>query len=133
MRSLPPPGSRFAKYARYSSALQSYKSIEGQERLCDVYAEKQGWVEAGRRQDILPDLGLFAGKRKDPIAVLARDPAALGHGGQLAANGFARDAGDVSQATAAGVSPRLLPLSRAAAQNLRKLAKLIPPPTPTTA
>jgi len=51
MRTLPPRGSRFAKYARYSTALQSYKSIEGQERLCDVYAEKQGWVAAGSYSD----------------------------------------------------------------------------------
>lgn len=51
MRALPGPGSRVAFYSRYSTSLQSYKSIEGQERLCAAYAEKQGWVETGRYSD----------------------------------------------------------------------------------
>ena len=51
MREMPPPGSRVAFYSRYSTSLQSYRSIEGQERLCAAYAEKQGWVEAGRYSD----------------------------------------------------------------------------------
>lgn len=51
MRALPEPGSRVAFYSRYSTSLQSYKSIEGQERLSAAYAEKQGWVEAGRYRD----------------------------------------------------------------------------------
>lgn len=51
MREMPPPGSRVVFYSRYSSALQSYKSIEGQERICAEYAQRQGWVVVGRYSD----------------------------------------------------------------------------------
>lgn len=51
MQALPPPGSRVAFCSRYSTALQSYSSIEGQERQNAAYAEKHGWVEAGRYSD----------------------------------------------------------------------------------
>lgn len=51
MREMPPPGSRVAFYSRYSSALQSYKSIEGQEQICAEYAERHGWVVVGRYSD----------------------------------------------------------------------------------
>jgi DNA invertase Pin-like site-specific DNA recombinase len=35
---------RCAIYARYSSDLQSPTSIDDQERLCRVYAERHGWT-----------------------------------------------------------------------------------------
>lgn len=43
MSALPPPGSKVAIYARYSTNLQTFKSIEDQIELCRVYAAKQGW------------------------------------------------------------------------------------------
>jgi hypothetical protein len=51
MQALPPPGSRVAFYSRYSTALQSYSSIEGQERGNAAYAEKLEWIETGRYSD----------------------------------------------------------------------------------
>lgn len=51
MKPMPPPGSRVAFYSRYSTNLQSYSSIEGQERLCEAFAAKQQWEEAGRYAD----------------------------------------------------------------------------------
>ena len=51
MSALPPPGTRCAVYARYSTILQTFKSIEDQLTLCRAYAERQGWVEAGANHD----------------------------------------------------------------------------------
>ena len=51
MSSLPPPGSRVAQYARYSTELQQFSSIEGQFRSMDAYQERQGWVLAKRYHD----------------------------------------------------------------------------------
>jgi DNA invertase Pin-like site-specific DNA recombinase len=42
---------RAAIYARYSSDLQSPDSIADQLRLCESYAERQGWVVAARFHD----------------------------------------------------------------------------------
>jgi site-specific DNA recombinase len=51
MIGLPPPGSRFAVYARYSTSLQSFKSIEDQLTYCREYAKRLGWTEAGAFHD----------------------------------------------------------------------------------
>lgn len=51
MQQLPPAGSRVAFYSRYSTALQNFSSIEGQERQNAAFAAKQGWIEAGRYSD----------------------------------------------------------------------------------
>lgn len=51
MQALPPPGSRVAFYSRYSTSLQNYSSIEGQERINKAFADQQGWIETGRYSD----------------------------------------------------------------------------------
>ncbi|PSJ19881.1 hypothetical protein CVH10_20530, partial [Halomonas sp. ND22Bw] len=51
MSALPPPGTRYAVYARYSTGHQTFKSIEDQLTLCRAYAERQGWVEVGAYHD----------------------------------------------------------------------------------
>ena len=67
MSTLPPPGSRYAVYARYSTGHQTFKSIEDQLTLCRAYAERHGWVEAGAYHDaersgttVIGRSGLFA-------------------------------------------------------------------------
>lgn len=40
---LPPPGTRVAIYARYSTNMQAFKSIEDQVALCREYAGRLGW------------------------------------------------------------------------------------------
>jgi site-specific DNA recombinase len=47
VNNFPPPGSLYAKYARYSTEHQTFKSIEDQLTLCQAYAEQHGWIEAG--------------------------------------------------------------------------------------
>jgi DNA invertase Pin-like site-specific DNA recombinase len=42
---------RCVNYGRISSDLQSPRSIEDQLRLCEAYAERQGWVVVGTYQD----------------------------------------------------------------------------------
>ena len=51
MSALPPPGTRYAVYARYSTGHQTFKSIEDQLTLCRAYAERQDWIEAGAYHD----------------------------------------------------------------------------------
>jgi len=51
MSGLPPAGSRYAIYARYSTVHQHFKSIEDQIRLCEEYAVRQGWRKAGAFHD----------------------------------------------------------------------------------
>lgn len=51
MSALPPPGTRFVHYARYSTDHQTFKSIEDQQTLCRAYAERHGWVEVGAYHD----------------------------------------------------------------------------------
>ncbi len=67
MSALPPPGTRYAVYARYSTGHQTFKSIEDQLTLCRAYAERQGWVEVGAYHDaersgttVIGRSGLFA-------------------------------------------------------------------------
>lgn len=67
MSALPPSGTRYAVYARYSTGHQTFKSIEDQLTLCRAYAERQGWVEAGAYHDaersgttVIGRSGLFA-------------------------------------------------------------------------
>ncbi|HWT51470.1 MAG TPA: recombinase family protein [Caulobacter sp.] len=42
---------RVALYARYSDDKQSAASIEDQFRVCQIYADRQGWTPAGRYSD----------------------------------------------------------------------------------
>jgi site-specific DNA recombinase len=42
---------RCAVYARYSSDLQSPTSITGQLRVCEAFAERQGWTVVARFED----------------------------------------------------------------------------------
>lgn len=42
---------RVAFYSRYSTDLQSFSSIEGQERLCAKYSEDKDWIETRRYSD----------------------------------------------------------------------------------
>jgi site-specific DNA recombinase len=42
---------RVALYARYSDDKQSAASIEDQFRVCQIYADRQGWTAAGRYSD----------------------------------------------------------------------------------
>lgn len=42
---------RVAFYSRYSTDLQSFSPIEGQERLCAKYAEDKDWIETRRYSD----------------------------------------------------------------------------------
>jgi len=51
MNSLPPPGARVAIYARYSTNMQTFKSIEDQVSQCRRYAERYGWIVAGEFYD----------------------------------------------------------------------------------
>ena len=51
MSELPPPGTRYAVYARYSTGHQTFKSIEDQLTLCRAYADRQDWVEAAAYHD----------------------------------------------------------------------------------
>lgn len=51
MNSFPPPASRYAIYARYSTDHQTFKSIEDQYTLCRAYGDRQGWLEAGAYHD----------------------------------------------------------------------------------
>ncbi len=51
MSALPPPGTRYVHYARYSTDHQTFKSIEDQQTLCRAYAERHGWVEVGAYHD----------------------------------------------------------------------------------
>lgn len=67
MSALPPPGTRYVPYARYSTGHQTFKSIEDQLTLCRAYAERQGWVEVGAYHDaersgttVIGRSGLFA-------------------------------------------------------------------------
>lgn len=53
MSALPPPGTRYVHYARYSTDHQTFKSIEDQQTLCRAYAERQGWVEVGAYYDVM--------------------------------------------------------------------------------
>jgi DNA invertase Pin-like site-specific DNA recombinase len=43
MSFLPPPGSRVVIYARYSTNMQTFKSIEDQVAICRKYAERHEW------------------------------------------------------------------------------------------
>lgn len=43
MSALPSPGTKVAIYGRYSTNMQTIKSIEDQVSLCRDYAQKQGW------------------------------------------------------------------------------------------
>ena len=47
-----PRGSRVAFYARSCSPLQGFSPIEEQERLCQSYAQREGWVEVARQSDV---------------------------------------------------------------------------------
>ncbi len=51
MSALPPPGTRYVHYSRYSTDHQTFKSIEDQQTLCRAYAERQGWVEVAAYHD----------------------------------------------------------------------------------
>lgn len=45
MSGLPPPGTLYVHYSRYSTDHQTFRSIEDQQTLCRAYAERHGWVE----------------------------------------------------------------------------------------
>ncbi len=67
MSALPPPGTRYVVYARYSTGHQTFKSIEDQLTLCRAYAARQGWEEVGAYHDaersgttVIGRSGLFA-------------------------------------------------------------------------
>ena len=47
MSALPPPGTRCAVYARFSTHVQTFKSTEDQLTLYRAYAHRQGWVGVG--------------------------------------------------------------------------------------
>lgn len=51
MNGLPPPGTPYVHYSRYSTGHQTFKSIEDQQTLCRAYGERQGWVEVGAYHD----------------------------------------------------------------------------------
>ena len=51
MSALPPPGTLYVHYARYSTDHQTFKSIEDQQTLCRAYAERHGWVEVNAYHD----------------------------------------------------------------------------------
>jgi len=42
---LPPPGTLYVHYYRYSTDHQTFRSIEDQQTLCRAYAERHSWVE----------------------------------------------------------------------------------------
>lgn len=84
MSALPPPGTRYAVYARYSTGHQTFKSIEDQLTLCRAYAARQGWEEANAYHDaersgttVIGRSGLFAmltaADRGDFAVILVED------------------------------------------------------------